>query len=158
MSQQGQYAQMGRRPKHPGSLANYKRKFAADLVGISEQEIQEQWRELIDEFEQYYQANPRPKHPGTLEQFKSANANLSAPEQLEKYHEALEAYEDSREPSTDAEYYTDDGTPIVLVDDTVNPRSFKWFKAVLEDAGLYSPSNDLGLSDAEVHRLWKLRT
>ena len=67
MSQPGPYAQVGLRPKHPGSLARYKRKFAADLVGFSEQEIQEQWQALIDEFEQYYQANPRPKHPGTLE-------------------------------------------------------------------------------------------
>ena len=116
MAQQGQYAQIGQRAKHPGTLADYRRNNAADLRGVSEREIREQWQQLLDE------------------------------------------YEESREPSKDAQYYTDNGTPIVLVDDTVNPRSLKWFKAVLEDAGLYSPSNDLGMSDAEVHRLWKLRT
>ena len=116
MAQQGQYAQIGQRAKHPGTLADYRRNNAADIRGYTEQQIREQWQQLLDE------------------------------------------YEESREPSKHAQYYTDDGTPIVLVDDTVNPRTLKWFKAVLEDAGLYSPSNDLGMSDAEVHRLWKLRT
>ena len=116
MAQQGQYAQIGQRAKHPGTLADYKRNNAADIRGYTEQQIREQWQQLLEE------------------------------------------YEDSREPSKDAQYYTDDGTPKVLVDDTVNPRTFKWFKAVLEDAGLYSPSNDQGMSEAEVHRLWKLRT
>jgi hypothetical protein len=84
MSQQGQYAQIGQRPKHPGTLVDYKRRFRDDLVGYSEQEIREQWQELMDE------------------------------------------YEESREPSTDAKYYTDDGTPIVLVDDNVNPRTERY--------------------------------
>ena len=116
MAQQGQYAQIGQRAKHPGTLADYRRNNAADIRGYTEQQIREQWQQLLEE------------------------------------------YEDSREPSKDAQYYTDDGTPIVLVDDTVNPRTLKWFKGVLEDAGLYSPSNDLGMSESEVHRLWKLRT
>jgi hypothetical protein len=116
MSAINQYAQIGQRPKHPGTLADYKRKYADDLQGVSEQEIREQWQELLDE------------------------------------------YEESRQPSKDAQYYTDDGTPIVLVDDNVNPRTLKWFKAVLEDAGMYSPSNDLGMSEAEVRSMWKLRT
>ena len=90
---QGQYAQIGQRPRHPGTLVDYKRNFRADLVGVSGREIREQWQQLLDE------------------------------------------YEESREPSKDARFYTDDGTPIVLVDDSVNPRTLKWFKIVLEDAG-----------------------
>ena len=78
---QGQYAQIGQRPRHPGTLVDYKRNFRADLVGVSEREIREQWQQLLDE------------------------------------------YEKSREPSKDARFYTDDGTPIVLVDDNVNPRT-----------------------------------
>ena len=122
MAAQGQYAQIGQRPKHPGTLADYKRELGRtavgrqDLQGLTERQIREQWQELLDE------------------------------------------YEESREPSRDAQYYTNDGTPIVLVDDTVNPRTLKWFTAVLEDAGLYSPHNDQGFTDADVHRLWKLRT
>jgi hypothetical protein len=113
---QGQYAQIGQRPRHPGTLVDYKRNHRADLVGVSEREIREQWQQLLDE------------------------------------------YEESREPSKDARFYTDDGTPIVLVDDTVNPRTLKWFKIVMEDAGLYSPNNSQGMNDAEVRSLWKART
>ena len=36
----------------------------------------------------------------------------------------LDGHEDSREPSKDAEYYTDDGAPIVLVDDNVIPHMY----------------------------------
>ena len=44
MAQQGQYAQIGQRPKHPGTLADYKRNNAANLRGVSEREIREQWQ------------------------------------------------------------------------------------------------------------------
>eukprot|EP01044_Picomonas_judraskeda_P021827 COSAG03_NODE_5247_length_1298_cov_1.863219_1_plen_119_part_00 len=43
----------------------------------------------------------------------------------EQWQTLMDEYEDSREPSKDAQYYTDDGTPIVLVDDTVNPRTLR---------------------------------
>ena len=49
---QGQYAQIGQRPRHPGTLVDYKRNFRADLVGVSEREIREQWQQLLDEYEE----------------------------------------------------------------------------------------------------------
>ena len=52
MAQQGQYAQIGQRAKHPGTLADYRRNNAADLRGVSEREIREQWQELLDEYEE----------------------------------------------------------------------------------------------------------
>ena len=51
MSQAGQYAQIGQRPKHPGTLVDYKRRFRDDLAGFSEQEVREQWQTLMDEYD-----------------------------------------------------------------------------------------------------------
>ena len=48
----GQYAQIGQRPKHPGTLVDYKRRFRDDLAGFSEQEVREQWQTLMDEYEE----------------------------------------------------------------------------------------------------------
>ena len=62
------------------------------------------------------------------------------------------------EPSTDERYLGPDGRPLVLSDDTVNPRTLKWFKRVLENAGIYSADKSVGLNDAQVHDLWKQRT
>ena len=41
MAQQGQYAQIGQRAKHPGTLADYRRNNAADIRGYTEQQIRE---------------------------------------------------------------------------------------------------------------------
>ena len=49
---QGQYAQIGQRPKPPGTLVEYKRRFRDDLVGLTERQIREQWQELMDEYEE----------------------------------------------------------------------------------------------------------
>ena len=51
MAQQGQYAQIGQRAKHPGTLADYRRNNAADIRGYTEQQIREQWQQLLDEYE-----------------------------------------------------------------------------------------------------------
>ena len=110
---------------------------------------------------QYAQLGQRAKNPGTLADYKRNNAadirDLTEQQTREQWQTLLEEYEESREPSKDAQYYTADGRPIVLVDDNVNPRTLKWFKLVLEDAGLYSPNNAQGMSEAEVHRLWQAR-
>ena len=37
----------------------------------------------------------------------------------------------SGKPSADKRYLGPDGRPLVLTDDTVNPRTLKWFKQVL---------------------------
>ena len=48
MAQQGQYAQIGQRAKHPGTLADYRRNNAADIRGYTEQQIREQWQQLLE--------------------------------------------------------------------------------------------------------------
>ena len=47
---QGQYAQIGQRPRHPGTLVDYKRNFRADLVGVSHRTRREplRWAEADD--------------------------------------------------------------------------------------------------------------
>ena len=60
MAQQGQYAQLGQRAKHPGTLADYKRNFAADLRGVSEREIREQWQTLMYEYEESREPSDQP--------------------------------------------------------------------------------------------------
>ena len=101
---------------------------------------------------------PRPKNPGTLAEYKRSHPNVDAVAAPVQWRALMDAYEESRMPSRDPQYFTDDGTPLVLVDDSVNPRTLKWFTIVLEDAGLYSANNSQGMSDADVRTLWKTRT
>ena len=59
--------------------------------------------------------------------------------------------------STDPQWFLPNGTPRVLSDDTVNPRTLWFFTQVMEQAGLYSPNNSVGMNDAEVKDLWRTR-
>ena len=101
---------------------------------------------------------PRPKHPGTLAEYKRSRPDVGGDAAPVQWRALMDAYEESRLPSRDPRYFTADGTPLVLVDDAVNPRTLKWFTIVLEDAGLYSANNSQGMSDADVRTLWKTRT
>ena len=89
---------------------------------------------------------PRPKHPGTLAEYKRSRPDVGGDAAPVQWRALMDAYEESRLPSRDPRYFTADGTPLVLVDDAVNPRTLKWFTIVLEDAGLYSANNSQGMS------------